>query len=424
MLQSLCTSSGRHACGKGEFVTFEIRPIKADELEAFNHNVRTVFASGGNMHVDMPLEWTLCGFEDGRLATSYAFWPLTILLNGAPVPIAGVTMVGTYPLFRRKGYLRKVTTRHFEIMHEQGERHISALFASRTAIYQRYGYGVVSGRYSYNIDPRDIQLLNCPNGTGVMKEATQADESVLLALYHRFISGRNGYLRREDDYFRIPGSPYGTYMPPEVAARLVKIVYHENGKPAGYVVYGVEQDMRPGITFQGHLMNIAEMAWLTPTAYQGIWSYLGRFDLVNQISARKMPPDDPLMHLLLEPKRLEVTVPSVGLLARIVDLEKALPLRPYAAEGTLSFEVRDELCPWNNGCWEMETGTEGASVRRSNKGTQVTMPVSTLAMLVFGRISASEAARMGRLDTRDAKALALWDRVMKTEYEPYCADSF
>ena len=405
-------------------MTFEVRSIKDSELDAFNHNVRTVFAAGPGMNVQIPLEWTLCGFEEGRLVTSYAFWPLTLLLNGAHVPIAGVTMVGTYPLFRRRGNLRKITTRHFRMMHEQGDRHIAALFASRTAIYQRYGYGVVSGKCDYAIDPRDIQLINCPSGTGVLKEAVEADNDVLLDLYHRFSAGRNGYLRREGDYFKIFGSPYAIYMPPETAAKLVKVIYYEEGKPAGYVVYGVEQDTRPGITFQGHLLHISDMAWLTPTAYHGIWSYLSRFDLVNRITFGKVPPDDPLVHLLLEPKRLEVTVPSAGLLARIVDVEKALPLRPYAAEGDLVFEVIDELCPWNNGVWEMEAGTGGSYIGRTTKEPQVTMPVSTLAMLVFGRISTSEAARMGRLEVKSVKALTLWDRVMKTEYEPFCADSF
>jgi hypothetical protein len=52
------------------------------------------------------------------------------------------------------------------------------------------------------------------------------------------------------------------------------------------------------------------------------------------------------------------------------------------------------------------------------------MPVSTLAMLFFGQITASEAARMGRLDVSDNKALQLWDRVMRTEHRPFCADMF
>ena len=52
------------------------------------------------------------------------------------------------------------------------------------------------------------------------------------------------------------------------------------------------------------------------------------------------------------------------------------------------------------------------------------MPVSTLAMLMFGQVSASEAARMARLGVGDDNALPLWDKVMRTRYRPACADDF
>jgi len=52
------------------------------------------------------------------------------------------------------------------------------------------------------------------------------------------------------------------------------------------------------------------------------------------------------------------------------------------------------------------------------------MPISTLAMLFFGQISATEAARMGRLTVFEQKALSLWDRVLRTAYRPFCADMF
>ena len=63
-------------------------------------------------------------------------------------------------------------------------------------------------------------------------------------------------------------------------------------------------------------------------------------------------------------------------------------------------------------------------IRRTDKTPQLVMPVSTLAMLFFGQLTASEAARMGRLDVSDTKALPLWDRVMRTDYRPFCADIF
>ena len=52
------------------------------------------------------------------------------------------------------------------------------------------------------------------------------------------------------------------------------------------------------------------------------------------------------------------------------------------------------------------------------------MPVSTLAMIIFNQISATEAARMGRLDVLEPSALSLWDAVMRTAYRPFCADKF
>jgi hypothetical protein len=52
------------------------------------------------------------------------------------------------------------------------------------------------------------------------------------------------------------------------------------------------------------------------------------------------------------------------------------------------------------------------------------MPVSTMVMLVFGQISATEAARMGRLDANEKKALPKWDRIMRTMYRPFCPDDF
>jgi hypothetical protein len=52
------------------------------------------------------------------------------------------------------------------------------------------------------------------------------------------------------------------------------------------------------------------------------------------------------------------------------------------------------------------------------------MPISTLAMIVFGQINATEAARMGRLDVHDARSLSAWDDVMRTKYPLFCADEF
>lgn len=113
-----------------------------------------------------------------------------------------------------------------------------------------------------------------------------------------------------------------------------------------------------------------------------------------------------------------------GMLGRIVDIDMAMIQRPYQAEGVLTFDVRDELCPWNTNRWRLETSGTQNLIRVTTADPDVAMPISTLPMLLFGQINASEAARMGRLDVYKKAALSTWDMLSSTTYRPFCADFF
>ena len=400
----------------------EIRPIKPEELDEMSRIVRTNFAIPGEMNLKMPPEWTLCAFCDGRMATTYAAWPLKMQLNGSQTPVSGVTMVGTLPAYRRQSHLRKITSEHFKQLHEQGDYAIAALFASKAAIYQRYGYAVVSTRNAYKVEPRYINLIPSPAVPGEFREAGDDDLTTMLDLYHRFIEAKTGYLHRNKTFEVALGAPFTvlkTYVP---STLMIKVIYLEAEKPAGYVIYSLDRGTPPGIP-GGQLINITDLVWLSTSAYRAIWKYFTHMDLVQDIVWGRVPPDDPMPHLMLEPRDLNITSGD-GLLARIVDVARALSLRPYSDEGRLAFEVMDDVCLWNQGKWEVDITAGGTEIHSTEKTPQLVMPVSTLAMLFFGQITASEAARMGRLDVSDSKALPIWDRVMRTDYRPFCADMF
>lgn len=400
----------------------EIRPAKAEEMAEFNRVIRTAFASPPEHTVSMPVEWTLCAFIDGKLATSYAAWPLTMQFIDVSIPVAGVTMVGTLPIYRRRGYLRKITEAHFKLLHERGEPSIAALNASMAAIYQRYGYAVVSNRHAYIVEPRSLKFSHTLTITGDFQEVDDKEHGLLLDLYHRFVVQKVGYLHRSGALEVAPGAPFTPLTFPSSSGLVTSVVYREVGEPLGYVIYSVERDERPG-RVMGQRLVIRDLVWLTASAYQAIWGYLANMDLVREINWGRVPPDDPLPHLLLEPRMLNMTSGD-GLLARIIDVEKALSKRRYSEEGILTFEIIDELCPWNSGRWRMETSAAGTDINRTTEEPQLVMPISTLAMLVFGQISPTEAARMARLDILDDSALSLWDKVMRTPYRPFCADMF
>jgi len=213
----------------------------------------------------------------------------------------------------------------------------------------------------------------------------------------------------------------GVLASPRGGAQLTKVVYQEDSESLGYLVYAVEPMQGPGT----QRLTIRDLVWLNSSAYQAVWDYLANMDLVGNIVWGQVPSDDPLPHLLVEPRRLNMTA-SDGILGRIVDVEKALPARPYSEEATLIFEiVDDDLCPWNCGRWKLEISATESVISRTNDAPRLTMPISTLALLVFGQIGATEAARMGRLDAlEDTTLSSLWDRVMRTKYRPACGDMF
>ena len=396
-------------------MSVEIRTIRPEEMDEFKRVVSNALVMSPETFVAMQPEFTLCAFEDGRLATAFASWPLTMRYNGVGIPVAGITTVGTLPVYRRHGHLRRIMTTYFEQLHETGERPIAILYASMAAIYQRYDYAVVSTNCSYNIEPRYLQFAVHGPVNGSLRELSDDEFPVLVDLYRRFREERTGYLHR--------GRPMwdaGVLAPPPAGHFLHRVVYEENGESLGYVIY----TLQPGTgQLPNQILTIRDLVWLTVPAYQAVWEHFTSMDLVASIVWGRVPVDDPLPHLLLEPKSINRTL-SDGLMGRIVDVERALPVRPYEDEGTLTFEIKDDLCSWNQGRWKLEASTDGSSVSRTNEVPQVTMPVSTLAMLVFGQLSATEATRMGRLDANEPGALPIWDKVMRTKYRPACADNF
>ena len=359
-------------------------------------------------------DMTLCAFIDGEMATSYAAWPFHMKFNGMDSPVAGVSFVGTLPVFRHMGCLRKVHEKHFELLHEKGERPVSILFASQAAIYQRYGYAIVSTHNSYEIAPGDIRFKSQRhlNKAGRFKQVRENEVELLDNIYSQFIAPRTGYLIRDKFKWET-----GVLSPPIVPGTVHdKIVYEEDGVPLGYVVYTVVPHL------QGHRISIRDMAWLSISAYYGLWNYFTKMRLAHSIQWMQAPVDDPMPHILMEPGKLNIKSGN-GFLARIVDIEKTIPHRGYSESGELTFEITgDDMGPWNNGTWHMEISNGKGTVKKTDKAPEVSMSIDNFTMILFGQISATKAMKMGMLDVIKEDALTMYDRLLRTEYMPICCD--
>jgi predicted acetyltransferase len=308
--------------------------------------------------------------------------------------------------------------------YEQRMEPLAILLASIAGIYQRYGYAVVSTNVRYNIDPRWIGFApSVPPSPGTWRQGTKDELPLLERMYREFSGPRNGYLHRapvvwDGQVFGV-GPSFGWDVGPSLIA-----IYEEGGEPKGYVTYAAKhlesgKDGGP----PGQRVWVRDFVWNTTGAYRGLWEMLRNFDLASRVIFFHQPKDDPAFDLMLNPRELNASHGD-ALLGRIIDLERVLPLRPYGHEGKVTFEVRDEMCPWNAGRWALEAGADGRAVTRTKEAPQLTMDVSTLVQLLFGQLSPSHAVRWGRAEASPDAPLPLWDAMWRTEHAPFCPDGF
>jgi len=89
-------------------------------------------------------------------------------------------------------------------------------------------------------------------------------------------------------------------------------------------------------------LQAADLITLTGDAYVGLWRYAAEIDLLGDITAEMRPPDEPLPHLLDNPRKaVEQIVRNDFLWLRTLDTPRTLAARRYASEGTLVLEVED-----------------------------------------------------------------------------------
>ena len=395
-------------------IATEVRSITAEELPDLQRVTSYAFGGfDGGPTPSINPAWTTCAFVDGRLATTFGAWPFRVRLNGRSVAMAGVTMVATLPEFRRRGLLRRIMTQALADQRDQGQS-IAILWASMGAIYQRYGYGLAATSVTYDVDPRRIQFApgDAAGGTVRLYPRDEA-RPIFEAVYKDFSRPRNLAIQRAAMMWDLRQQGEQKHFG----------VYHDaHGEPRGFVAFdaGSDPSLSPNQTIE-----LNDWAALDPDAYRGIWEFLASHDLVGRVRWRRVPEDDPAPILFLEPRELHrQTSDSVWM--RITDVAAALPQRPYGDAGVLTLRVTDDLCPWNEGTFVLETTGLESTAARVDEATaaDLTMSASSLAVLVAGHRSTTTLARAGLLEASDQDALARADRLFATAYAPWCNDDF
>ena len=401
----------------------ELRPVNDEEFlqwlraesrahsNRFDHDPEEL-----RPHFD--LSRSLAVFEGSDIIGGCQCHQLEMSIPGGTSAVGGVSNVAVQPTHTRQGVMSRMMRRQFNDMHEWGEP-LAALFASESAIYGRFGYGVGTQHEFWKIDrPYNAYARKYETpGRIVFVEPDEIGKK-LPDIYRRSTAGRPGvFPKPPHKWAEESGAPDAHDPQPRVRGRgrggLFYAAYEEDGRLDGYVAY---RSNRPTIT-------VNDLMAVSRNAATALWRFSFDIDLMGATEAIKRPLDDPLPWMLADPRRLQRTVRD-SVWIRVVDAAGALAQRRYAEPGALTLEVRDTHCPWNNGSFRLEGGPDGAVCQSSTASPDMTIDIGALASVYLGTVSFSSMYAAGLIDEHKPGSLTRADRMFAVPLQPWTPFNF
>jgi predicted acetyltransferase len=399
----------------------QLRPIAPDEFEAF---ARADSAAFGHHVTAEELERYRRTFEFDRSIAAFdgaelvgATGALTMQLStpGGDLPTAGVTAVGVMPTHRRRGILTTMMRQQLHDVRDHGEP-LAALWASEGSIYGRFGYGLSTLHGRVDADRDRAVFVNQDDDHGRVRLA-EKDELLRVApeIYERQRSVRAGMPAWSqglwENEFADPESERGG------ASALFFVIHETAGSPDGYATYRTRSDWSEGIA--SGTVNVGALMAENADAYRALWRFVFGIDLIKRVESWGRPADEPLLHMVTEPRRLRFRL-SDALYVRILDVPAALEGRRYRSAGSVVLDVRDPFLAWAEGRFRLEGGPDGATCRPTTEEPDLRLSINDLAVAYLGQTGFAALAAAGRVIEDTPNALEVAGRMFATKQAPWC----
>ncbi|WP_028922412.1 GNAT family N-acetyltransferase [Pseudonocardia acaciae] len=361
-------------------------------------------------------------FDEHRQIGGGAILTKNMTLPGVgPTPVAAVSYVGVRPDERGRGALTALMRAQLDGLHDGGREPVAALWASMAPLYGRFGYGLASRKAAATVTTPAPFVPSAPQG-GVVKWFG-ADEvaETLRAVHAAVAASRVGWVSR-------PKVAWRTWLADDERDRggcsAYRYAVHrpsDGGEPDGYAVFRAKEAWpESGPDYE---LEIRELVAATGAAHAGLWRSLLDVDLVGRVRHSNVALDDPLPLLLRNPRVLGEV--SDALWVRLVDLDRALAARRYAAPCDVVLEVADRFCPWNAGRWRLKTEADGgAHTERTSAPADLECDTADLAAAYLGGTRLTALAAAGRVRELRPGAVVAASRALATDTEPHCPEIF
>ncbi len=328
------------------------------------------------------------------------------------VPMAGVTWVSMLPTHRRRGGLTKMMRHQLHDLHERGAEPVAGLTASQPAIYGRYGYGRPTPWIELTI-PREHNALRLPEGTQdvtLRLVEPKAAIEICAEIHAQQVLRRPGMIEKARWLFEIEADDLDDIR--EGRSNLRVVLAERDGVPVGYAKYRTKAAGRQS------QVHASEVFGDDPAAYAALWQMLLNIDQATSTFVARRPLDDPLLPMLDSARYADPAIRD-GMYVRLVDVDRALAARTYAAPIDVVFAVTDEFCPWNAGRWRLVGDEKGATCTRTDSAADLSVNVRELGTIYLGGTTLRALDAAGQVTEHTNGAVRAVSRAFASDIQPW-----
>jgi predicted acetyltransferase len=391
----------------------ELVNVENADLDTFVATMRRLFGqpfNPGHKHVkDILAKSTLARIDGVDVGTAAVMDLQLTVPGGAQVKMDGVTVVVVSPVARRRGVLRAMMDRLLADARERGAV-VLGLGATESSIYRRFGYGVASYVGQLEIETAHAAFRVPFTDPGRLRAVALEDALPIWVDVDSRQRRQVGRITRPEAVWR------RLLTTPDTEASekgIVQVVVHEDagGTVDGFANYRQEIRWRDDVA--DGIVHVLQLNTLSRTAHVALWQHLLNLDLCEHLGTDRFWLDDPIQHLLRDPRRLRV-VSNDDLHLRVVDVVAMLQARRYSREDTLVIEVRDDTCPDIAGRYRLEGGITAAAAARTDAAADIAVDAPSLGSIMLGDVSVAALFAAGLVDevtpgaVRRAGAMFAW----------------
>ncbi len=402
------------------------RPARADDCQAIASLLASAFldsTADGTSLLD-PLvfepERSLLAVDGNQIVAHVGAYGRQLAVPGNTCPAAHVALIAVAPAYRRQGLLSGLMARQLAGLATRRQA-IAVLWASEGRIYHRYGFGLASTRLDVTADVREIGRLPAPGQwLGQLRDLSVSDGvGTARVVYDNVWRARPGWSERTDAWWRHltadpPGRRYG-------ATPLRMLVAEGPDGAKGYAIWRATGQW--SATGPAGSVEVREMVADAADALRELWRFLLGVDLTRTVSYPFGSVDDPLLHLVEEPRRLAGALAD-ALWVRVADLPTALAGRRYRVPVDVVLSVRDDLLPENAGLWRLSGDNSGATCASTSAEPDMSLDVRDLGAAYLGGTRLAALAAAARIREHRRGALAAADAAFSWHEPPSAVEMF